>query len=123
MDQLLQMLQLSRVAKHIPMRRELKEPRAKLLALAIEVVAKHIPMRRELKGYWQGAVEWDHHVAKHIPMRRELKVIHRSAPQISLHQVAKHIPMRRELKARQTLVIGIFILGRKAHPDEKGTES
>ncbi len=37
------------VAKHIPMRRELKELGLNGLTIKVSCVAKHIPMRRELK--------------------------------------------------------------------------
>ncbi len=37
--------------------------------------------------------------------------------------VAKHIPMRRELKADSATTFHVVSTqGRKAHPDEKGTE-
>ncbi len=82
-------------------------------------------MRRELKGY-----ETDHpnpfirvYVAKHIPMRRELKGSSVRQENDFSWMVAKHIPMRRELKdLENALIKTVSVYGRKAHPDEKGTE-
>ncbi len=37
-------------------------------------------------------------------------------------KVAKHIPMRRELKVQPPALVTLVLKGRKAHPDEKGTE-
>ncbi len=62
-------------------------------------------------------------VAKHIPMRRELKVHSRASYGTCRNRVAKHIPMRRELKDDRCDRFGPDVSGRKAHPDEKGTES
>ncbi len=63
-------------------------------------------------------------VAKHIPMRRELKVFWSNHTTLMVLSVAKHIPMRRELKEHHTdRCINKAHTGRKAHPDEKGTES
>jgi hypothetical protein len=105
-------------------------------------------MRRELKdGLGAGVVDTLRSVAKHIPMRRELKVqprrcsyrervlgrkahpdekgterLYKQYAMNSLNLVAKHIPMRRELKVVQDSSARCHRLRRKAHPDEKGTE-
>ena len=45
----------------------------------LKLVAKHIPMRRELKEFLQDMqMNPEQRVAKHIPMRRELKVFWRT---------------------------------------------
>ncbi len=56
------------------MRRELKVCAGGLINKLHCKVAKHIPMRRELKAYRRGRGLANPRVAKHIPMRRELKV-------------------------------------------------
>ncbi len=104
------------------MRRELK---GKLTAhvQGIQEVAKHIPMRRELKGPAPGLnVSCNFPVAKHIPMRRELKAIINR--QLAWHtQRRKAHP---DEKGTERWVMSVraelAIPGRKAHPDEKGTE-
>ncbi len=61
-------------------------------------------------------------VAKHIPMRRELKANLDAISDLAYYHVAKHIPMRRELKEKVYRRSRARCKGRKAHPDEKGTE-
>ena len=62
-------------------------------------------------------------IARPIPMKRELKVFFSIALDRSSNFIARPIPMKRELKAPQTLAGRRYGDNRKAHPDEKGTES
>ncbi len=63
-------------------------------------------------------------IARLIPMKRELKGFSPGFYHSSSVQIARLIPMKRELK---DLDAGRLVLAgatdRKAHPDEKGTES
>ncbi len=95
------------------MRRELKVELVDSGDHRIFQVAKHIPMRRELKV---GSLDHPHvikPVAKHIPMRRELKALLASLSVLTKHIVAKHIPMRRELKVKR-----LFSWGGAMYPSQ-----
>ena len=63
-------------------------------------------------------------IARPIPMKRELKVLSLRArlPRLQ-NEIARPIPMKRELKDYALIGISRKEKNRKAHPDEKGTES
>ncbi len=80
------------------------------MPLPVTLVAKHIPMRRELKDQvGEADVVQGLEVAKHIPMRRELKVYNYRPATVRMSRVAKHIPMRRELKVPSTTLDDVYI--------------
>jgi len=66
-------------------------------------------------------VQW---IARPIPMKRELKVHQEPQGLQGSHKIARPIPMKRELKDHNGCACYLtFWVYRKAHPDEKGTES
>jgi len=88
------------IARPIPMKRELKVEAYRIKRRFRKLIARPIPMKRELKGYMLGAFQpQTPMIARPIPMKRELKDLRRSD---------RHDGCRED---------------RKAHPDEKGTES
>jgi len=62
-------------------------------------------------------------IARPIPMKRELKVLTCYPLPALTGNIARPIPMKRELKDLYLIERGEESVHRKAHPDEKGTES
>ena len=81
-------------------------------------------MKRELKEAIEERARFIYcDIARPIPMKRELKVCGMcSAPKDEI-LIARPIPMKRELKEDGALRGLQGDRHRKAHPDEKGTES
>ncbi len=80
-------------------------------------------MRRELKVDATGPCRPPHIiVAKHIPMRRELKETRKDSSGNLVRRKAHPDEKGTESDHRAFLGL-VYLLRRKAHPDEKGTES
>ena len=63
-------------------------------------------------------------IARPIPMKRELKEEVFDGDCLGAFTIARPIPMKRELKVNDVIgALECCKLDRKAHPDEKGTES
>ena len=72
-----------------------------------------------LIGIYQGGAV----IARPIPMKRELKELWPCLDFLPSLAIARPIPMKRELKAGCWGNDRVSLCHRKAHPDEKGTES
>ena len=87
------------LAKHFPVRRELKPFSSLYLTPKNQPLAKHFPVRRELKRDIQSLVvrAVGYLLAKQFPVRREWK--HNCDDVINcVYVLAKHFPVRREWK-------------------------
>ena len=113
------------IAKPIPMKRELKRGQMQACGTARPGNRKAHP---DEKGTETGYDDYQERtrrglIAKPIPMKRELKQwLYRAAWGYD-PPIAKPIPMKRELKHSIRVAIKSRRLDRKAHPDEKGTET
>ena len=63
----------SRIARRIPMKRELKGDRATSGTFLERTIARRIPMKRELKDVAMAGGGTASKIARRIPMKRELK--------------------------------------------------
>ena len=89
------------------------------------IIARPIPTKRELKEVEiVGRLVLQYQIARPIPTKRELKVFFLTLGTKFLFLIARPIPTKRELKAPHLLAgTPQPSRDRKAHPDEKGTES